>query len=254
MECCMDLPWQLGSKGGEVFVLPTPIDINSNKQRTRRKIPSYSPKWNEKCLDVRVLYNKFYQNLYRMYIIVSFNPMQRSTITALPYSKLGHFFGDSCAVICDHWIIALRNHEISSHIIQFGTFFVYRSPGQRWQRPSSAMWLAACKLCVSTWAVKKRNLVGWFPLGIALPYQLLLDYKIDHSENPCWPTSRMGGDTVEFFFPCFNVIQLGFTAFRMSSYFLQSIPFFWKWNINKNRNHIEVPGSERIIVGVSDMI
>ena len=202
MECCMDLPWQLGSKGGEgLFVLPTPIDININKQRTRRKIPSYSPKWNDKCLDVRVLYNKFYQNVYRMYIIVSFNPMQRSTITALPYSKLGHFFGDSCAVICDHCTKKSWN-LISYHPI-WNLLCIQIS------RPTMAAAFfsnvtRSLQIVCFHLSGEKKHLVGWFPVGIALPYQLLLDYEIDHSENPYWPSSKMGGDTVEFFSSVFQ--------------------------------------------------
>ena len=73
--------------------------------------------------------------------------------------------------------------------------------------------------------------------GIILPYRLLIDYEIDHYES----------EGREFFFPCFNVFQLGLTAFRMPSYFLQSN--FFGGNIHKNRNHIEVPGSERSTVG-----
>ena len=172
-----------------------------------------SPKCREKCLDVRVLYNKIYQNLYRMYIIVSFNPMQRSTITALPYSKLGHFFGDNCAVFCDHCTKKSWN-LISYHPIWNLLCIQISRPTMAaafFSNVTRSLQIACFHL-----SGEKKHLVGWFPVGIALPYQLLLDYEIDHSENPYWPSSKMGGDTVEFFFPCFNVMQLGFTAFRMS--------------------------------------
>lgn len=198
------------------------ISISISKEQ-ERKIPSYSPKWRQNVWMCWVWYNKFYQNLYRMYIIVSFNPMQRSTITALPYSKLGHFFGDSCAVICDH--CTKKSWNLISYHPVWNLLCIQIS------RPTMAAAFfsnvtRSLQIVCFHLSGEKKHLVGWFPVGIALPYQLLLDYEIDHSENPYWPSSKMGGDTVEFFFPCFNVIQLGFTAFRMSSYFLQSASFF----------------------------
>ena len=140
-------------------------------------------------------------------------------------------------------IIALRNHEISSHIIQFGTFFVYRSPGQRWRRPFSAMWLAACKL--GRW----KKALGWLISSRdcttipAIMKLTILRIHIDRS------TSKMGGDTVEVFFRvsmCFNLasLHLGCNYIFFRSTFLK--------NIHKNRNHIEVPGSESTAVGKSD--
>lgn len=172
------------------------ISISISKEQQERS-HVILPQVKTECLDVRVLYNKFYQNLYRMYIIVSFNPMQRSTITALPYSKLGHFFGDSCAVICDHCTKKSWN-LISYHPI-WNLLCIQIS------RPTMAAAFfsnvtRSLQIVCFHLSGEKKHLVGWFPVGIALPYQLLLDYEIDHSENPYWPSSKMGGDTVEFFF------------------------------------------------------
>lgn len=139
-----------------------------NKQRTTRKIPSYSPKWTMSGCESFI--QQFYQNVYRMYIIISFNPMQRGTITALPYSKLGHFFGDKCAVICDHctkksWNLILYHPIWNLLCIQIS-------------RPTMAAAFfsnVTRSLQIGCFHLggEKKHLVGWFPVGIALPYQLL---------------------------------------------------------------------------------
>lgn len=221
------------------FRLPL-ISISISKEQQERSHHTPPSVWNVWMWEFyTTLLSECIQNVY-IYISVSFNPMQRSTITALLYSKLGHFFVDNCAVICDHCTKKSWN-LISYHPI-WNLLCIQIS------RPTMAAAFfsnvtRSLQIVCFHLSGEKKHLVGWFPVGIALPYQLLLDYEIDHFENPYWPTSKMGGDTVEFPFPCFNAIKLGFTAFRMSSYFIRSI-FLFLIHQQKIRNQIEVPGSE----------